>query len=223
MTEIKQNEPISLWSKFKKMLREVLIIVLGVTVSIWFTDKYNHYKEQGDVKTFLRDLREGLKADTMGLNKSKNKILEYRSDNILLENLTEGIIDSIKKAKGSIFFKSSLTTTKINIGDYEGFKSSGKIGTIDNKNLKKMILRYYQDDVPTLTEFEKYSKDRFVDVFDYMNNNADGNKRKFLTNLKFKVLMSGYNETASEMIDVYSEMIMNVKEIIAEIDKEVGK
>jgi uncharacterized protein (UPF0210 family) len=218
-----EQKQLNFWQKTKKLIREVGIIVLGVTISIWFTDKYNHYKEQGDVKTFLRDLREGLKADTVSMNNSKNKLLEYRSDNLLLENLTEAIIDSVKKVKGSVNFKTTITTTKINVGDYEGFKSSGRIGTIENKNLKKMILRYYQDDVPTLAELERYSKERYVDVFDYMNNNADKELRKRVTNPKFKSVMNTYNETASEMIGLYSQEIKNVEEIITEIDKEVGK
>jgi hypothetical protein len=219
-----ENKKPTFWEKTQKLIREIMIIVVGVTISIWFTDKYEHYKEQEDVKTFLKDLREELKADTTSLMASKNSLLKYRSDNELLERLTNTMIDSIKKVKGSVYFKTKITTTKINVGDFEGFKSSGKIGTIEHKELKKLILKYYQDAVPTLTELEKYNKKCYDGVMDYFTANAEkDNIRTVVLNPKFKKIIGLFNETSREMDNTYDDLIKQAVEIMGAIDKEVGK
>ncbi len=41
-------------------------------------------------------------------------------------------------------------STYYNSGRYEGFKSSGKVGTIENDKLKNNILIYYQQTIPNL-------------------------------------------------------------------------
>ncbi len=46
--------------------------------------------------------------------------------------------------------KTDLRLLSINFNNarYEGFKSSGKIGTIENNKLKNSILSYYQQTIP---------------------------------------------------------------------------
>ena len=218
-----ENTKTSLWEKTKKLIREVVIIVLGVTISIWFTDRYNHSKEQDDVKTFLRDLKEELKLDTTNLKSSKNALIKNYAGNLFLENLTEAVIDSLHKVKGTVNFNSDFTTTKINDGNYEGFKMSGKIGTIENKKLKKLTLQYYQNTVPSLVELEKFSRTQFFDILNFIQNDAEKDLKKTFLNKKFKELLVFYNKTTKSMDGCYDQMLKEAEEIMTEIDKAVGK
>jgi hypothetical protein len=153
MTSNKQNTQ-SIWSNIQKMLREVLIIIFGVTISIWFANWNDKRKEREEVKTFLVDLREDLIEDTVSMNRRiellKPNIQKYR----FAINLTNTQLDSITKAKGSVKFNFDIIPLQFNNGNYQGFKSSGKIGYIDNKELKKQILLYYEQAIPSLKEVE---------------------------------------------------------------------
>jgi Family of unknown function (DUF6090) len=144
MIEDKQNSPISLWGKIQKMLREVLIIVFGVTVSIWFANWNDKRKELAEVKEFLADIKQDLTQDTAYIRLRIDRIKPYIKDYDYALSLTSQQLDSLKKVKANVNLRFDLTPTQLNEGNYQGFKSSGKIGFIDDKNLKKKILEYYE-------------------------------------------------------------------------------
>ena len=52
-------------------------------------------------------------------------------------------------------------------------KSSGKIGLIENKNLKRQILKYSQEQIVGISELEKYRTNNFEKIIDYVQNNFD--------------------------------------------------
>ena len=160
MTENKLNSPISLWGKIQKMLREVLIIVFGVTVSIWFANWNDKRKELAEVKEFLADIKQDLTQDTAYIRLRIDRIKPYIKDYDYALSLTSQQLDSLKRVKTNVNLKFDLTPTQLNEGNYQGFKSSGKIGFIDDKNLKKKILEYYEQVIPSLKDIEKEHLDR---------------------------------------------------------------
>jgi len=71
-----------------------------------------------------------------------------------------------------------------------GFKSSGKIGYIENKKLKKLILAYYQKEIPALIDVENYYNTRLVQMVDGIIELADKSTRELLLNPKINMRLS---------------------------------
>ncbi len=72
------------------------------------------------------------------------------------KKLSAKAIDSIEASNAPITLELNPSFRTTNDGNYEGFKSSGKIGLIENKKLQKLILDYYQQKMKAISETEKY-------------------------------------------------------------------
>lgn len=139
----------SFGEKFKKIIIEILIIVFAVSLSIWFHGWSEHRHEQKEVKEFLEDLKVDLQNDISDL-KSQNELLQGTLYALRYFKSKE-TIDSIRTGKlvaNNLTINIFPSVDMNNVGVYESFKSSGKIGLIENNELKKSILHYYQKIVP---------------------------------------------------------------------------
>ena len=141
--------------KMGKIALEIVIIVFSIMVSLWLDNWNDKRKERTEVKEFLADLSEDLTQDTATIKSRMNKLKPYVKEYIFALNLTSGQLDSMKKAKGTVYLNFDFIPFQLNEGNYQGFKSSGKIGFIDNKDLKKQILAYHEQIIPGLKEVEK--------------------------------------------------------------------
>lgn len=201
--------------KVKEILIEIFIIVFAVTLSIWLHSWSEHRHQQKEVSEFLADLKEDLSLDIKSMQTAKDS-LSANADNILfLQLLTSTKIDSLT----SFGFHSSIGTTKINNGNYEGFKSSGKIGFIENKDLKKQILKYYQDSTPSVLEVEKINATQALKITDFWAENAQQDVKKTVLSPKFKTMLNMFQNTAKNSLELYEEAITVAKQIIDDIDK----
>jgi Family of unknown function (DUF6090) len=221
MTENKLNEPISLWSKFKKMLREVLIIVFGVTVSIWFANWNDKRKELAEVKEFLADVRQDLTEDTAAIRGKIEKLKPYIKDYTFARNLTVAQLDSIKKVKGNVYLNFDILPLQFNEGNYQGFKSSGKIGYIENKELKKQILAYHEQVIPSFKEIEKehlmFQKTLRNTFFNDMYSTKSA-KETFL-DPKIKTEINTAEQFGNFMIGISEISIQQVDSLLLQINK----
>jgi hypothetical protein len=145
----------SFQEKMGKILLEVVIIVFSIMVSLWLANWNDIRKERAEVKEFLADLREDLKEDTTSIRKGLGILKTHFKEYTFALNLTSSELDSIKKVKGAVYLNFDFIPSQFNEGNYQGFKSSGKIGFIDNKNLKKEILAYHEQLIPSFKELEK--------------------------------------------------------------------
>jgi hypothetical protein len=138
------------WEKVKEFFVEIFIIVFAVSLSIWLHDKSEHNHQQKEVREFLAGLREDLLKDINEMNDDKNSYLnqsatfKYISSVKLNEQLNK---DSLRKYYRWLFITTGLNQ---NNGRFEGFKSSGKIGSIEDKKLQNDIMDLYQEDIPSL-------------------------------------------------------------------------
>jgi len=112
-----------------------------------------------------------------------------------------------------------------NSGRFEGFKSSGKIGTIENKDLQNNIMDLYQENIPNLINSTNFYTSKKQSLFEYVNLNrkrlTDGS-----TNL-VSVLSSdpAYNICVTltfvqEILDRYDTCINKMNAIIRDINKQ---
>lgn len=157
------------WSDFgkkaKRVLTEIFIIVFSITLSIWLNNWSEHRKQIQEAREFLMDLSDDLSKDVKSMtdkNVSHSAILKTC---LQVANLTPAQLDTVR----NVSMNFALSTFKANNGNYEGFKSSGKIGYIEDKNLKKQILEYYQEYLPALYDVDKYQYSKHLEVWEQIN------------------------------------------------------
>lgn len=218
------NKEHSFKEKVKEVLTEIFIIVFAVTLSIWLHSWSEHRHQQEEASVFLGNLKNDLKNDIKNIDIEKKA---YQDSNIGYEKilaLTAPQLDSIYKSKNKVDFPIYSHGPKMNIGNYEGFKSSGKIGYIEDEKLKQRILNYYQIFVPAVSEVDKMYNDFLFKSFDKMIENADKPEEKLYSDPKFKKTVGFLVKLGKNNIRVYDE---NTKpeaiELIKAIEKEMNK
>jgi hypothetical protein len=212
------------WDKVKDIAVEIGIIVFAITLSIWFHNWSEHRHEQKDVKAFLIGLKGDLESDIKEIAedvesyKGAERTFKYITSLKINETASQ---DSINKYGRYI---GNTTGLNANAGRFEGFKSSGKIGHIENVQLQNDILDLYEEDIPHLIgntnaytknklEFASFIKDNIIRVTDTSSN--------------FKEIISSNGGFAhartlsntSEIIELYEVVIAKNKKIIAAIKK----
>jgi hypothetical protein len=143
--------------KLKEFLFEIFIIVFAVSLSIWLHSSSEHRHQQKEVKEFLISLKQQLKSDSASIVSIKNgytKIIQQSKN----KNDTP---------KDSIYL--NVPISPIDDGIYQGFKSSGKLGYIENKEIKASILTYYEKLLPLLNKFDEKLEDK-LKILNHENN-----------------------------------------------------
>src|SRR5215831_19335011 len=155
----------SFWEKLKEILIEIFIIVFAVSLSIWFHNWSDHRHEKKVAMAFLEGLRSDLKGDSLQIEKNKSLVLGLRG---MYDSLIEmpNTSHTPKDDSGSYRFIVSIITTRPNLGRYEGFKSSGKLETIEDDSLKQNILGYFQQATPDLAITENFINSMQLKILD---------------------------------------------------------
>jgi hypothetical protein len=112
-----------------------------------------------------------------------------------------------------------------NDGRFQGFKSSGKIGTIENKNLQNDVMDLYEENIPALlTSTSSYNAIK-LKFFDLILKNAK--RLTDTTDNMIEVIKSDevFNLSSAlsspvQVIQRYDDCIELMKKIITEINKE---
>ena len=216
----------TLSGKTKEILVEILIIVFAVTISIWLHSWSQHNHQQNEVKEFLADIRADINDNLKTMNGAKETLANSIASYSYLANLEERQYDSLVKTPQGDSLISKKMEVNILIrrnanGNYEGFKSSGKIGYIENKKLKKLILSYYQRSIPALVEVDSYYNQTLKEVINYYIEEAKRSTRENLFDPRFKTRIALTRNTAEGSKRSYEVIIEEAKELIAEIDKEM--
>ncbi|MEO7988477.1 MAG: hypothetical protein ABI663_02990 [Chryseolinea sp.] len=220
----KDGEP-SWWHKLKEFLLEIFIIVFAVSISIWFHDLSEKRHKQHDVDEFLNGLKTDLQRD----------IIELESDRKGFVNTTKAIAYI-----NGIPFQGKLNTDSVryygawfynevgfmpNDGRFEGFKSSGKIGDIEDKELQNDIMDLYQEDISSLLSSTTFFSERKGRLVDFLSKNIK-QQTDSTSNLK-SILVSDEARNicrnlffTSEIINRYDICIAKSKKIIEAIDRE---
>lgn len=219
-----KNKEHTLGDKVKEILIEIFIIVFAVTLSISLHSWSEHKHQQEEVKVFLENLKNDLQNDVKSIDIEKEA---YKKSNIDYEKilaLTPHQLDSIYKSKNKVEFPIYSHGPKMNIGNFEGFKSSGKIGYIEDEKLKQKILNYYQIYVPAINEVDKYYNDFLFKCFDKMIENADKSEQEMYADPKFKKTVEFLVKLGNNNIRVYEKNTKPLTiELIKEIEKELNK
>ena len=223
-----KTEPIkeSFLQKFRTFFLDIVVVIIGVTLSTLLYDKITNHNQQKDVKKFLLGLKADFANDIKEMEEDTNaynmqrKVFTYMS-NVKKKEIIS--IDSIKKIGDMYLFN----TTRLvpNNSRYEGFKSAGKISTIEDNSLQNDILNLYQEDIPSLLNSTDGYIERKMKFINYMSDNRV--KETDSTNNFYKLVATEkcYSYTqqltgVEEIIDRYNICIKRMQKISLEIDKQ---
>lgn len=210
----------SFGEKVKETIVEIFIIVFAVTLSIWLHNWSEHRHEQQEVKEFLTGLKSDLTDDIRQLEENRNTVIKLDSNFSFVSAVTKNTTLSDDEIGHYLYF--DLGLTKPNIGRYEGFKSSGKIGAIENDSLKENILVFYQQTLSHLEFAENYVNTLQSKILDLEIDKGDNIKMvDFVTSTKMKSLFSLGVHNLGVNIREYTNAIRQAKNIIAQIDEEI--
>lgn len=212
------------WHKFKEFAIEILIIVFAVSLSIWLHERSEHAHQQKEVKEFLVGLRSDLKQDIAEMENDREsfagslRAFQYVTSLKFNEILNK---DSVEKHRYKI---DNATVLVPNSGRFEGFKSAGKIGLIENEELQSNIMDLYQEDIPFLMLQTTLYNDLKQQLKEYCIRNV---KRTSTGNNLNLVLSTDEAQNwaknllgVDEIIKGYDRCIARNKKIIKEIEKE---
>ena len=141
----------TIFEKLKEVGVEIFIIVFAVTLSIWLHSWSDHRHEQKEVGDFLKGLKEDLTKDIAMLQHKKSVIAQLDSGYQVLMKTA-----SLPADVNSSLLHFDVSIIRPAIGRYEGFKSSGKIGLIEDDSLKQLLLVYYEQTIPDLVYGEGF-------------------------------------------------------------------
>jgi hypothetical protein len=217
------NNPV--WHKVADFILEIFIIVFAITVSIFFHDRSELKHQRHETREFLLGLKQDLKTDIEEMNQDKNsffqsqKAFKYITSRKLNGSLNP---DTIRNYNTWIFNTTGLVP---NSGRFEGFKSSGKIGTIENKELQDNIMDLYQENIPNLINSTNFYTSKKQSLFEYV---ALNRKRLTDSTTNLATLLSSdpaYNfcvplTFVGEILDRYDTCINKMNAIIRDINKQ---
>ena len=209
-----KNPQHSFGEKVKEVLMEIFIIVFAVTLSIWLHSWSEHNHQKKEAREFLRDIQDELAIDLKSMKEKRASLDTVFNSSVQLLDST-----NVKVLTGKISINFSLTTFKANDGNYQGFKSSGKIGYIENKELKKKILSYYENELPALYDVDKYQYEKQLEVWELINSLG---KKEFFTDPTFRAKLTLDAQITEALIKSYSSVIDDATEIDKEITKELA-
>ncbi|PWT98201.1 MAG: hypothetical protein C5B52_12600 [Bacteroidetes bacterium] len=215
----------NIWRKIREFLVEVFIIVFAITLSIWFHNRSEHSQQQDEVKEFLLGLKSDLEHDLveMANDKESYERQKYIFSYVTSPNLKGGLNkDTLRENRSWLFNTTALSP---NNGRFEGFKSSGHIGQIENKELQNDIMDFYQEDIVTLLS----STDAYIMIkrkfFDFEIQNLK--RTSDSTNNLIEILLldqaqnlCGALRYPNEVISRYETCMAKARKIINEIKAE---
>ena len=219
------NKELTIWHKISEFLIEITIIVFAVSISIWFHNMSEHKHQQEEVKQFLMGLRADLEQDIKEMENDKESYQKQSAIFTYLRNLRMNQLPNrdTLNANGNWIF--NTTALNPNDGRFQGFKSSGKIGTIENDSLQNDIMDLYEENIPALL----HSTDSYIRIktlfIDLLNKNSkrltdstDNMIEVIKTDESFNLCRALCRP--DQVLERYDQCIQLMEKIIARIDKE---
>jgi hypothetical protein len=220
-----KNKEHSAGEKIKEIAIEIGIIVFAVTLSIWLHGWSDHRQEQKETKEFLLGLKSDLAKDIRGLQEDKTGLIREDSNFQFLRAIDEDHrVDTASDHFITHYLDFALFATHASIGRYEGFKSSGKLGTIENDSLKQTIMEYYQQTIPGLTDEEELVNSFEQKLIDMeVNKDEKENFRDLAKSFKMRALLEYTTNNIEGVIRYCDSTTLQAKKIssmIARYEKE---
>lgn len=124
------------------ILAELLMLVVGINIALWFEGKFEDFKDAETEQLYLQGLHDDLTKDLDSLDKriagNKGKIGRLESIIGMLPNLADA---STEEIAGLIFEPSSYDFFQPSDFTYRSMQDSGDFRLLSDPELKKSLLR----------------------------------------------------------------------------------
>ena len=220
------------WHKLKEILFEIAIIVFAITFSLWMHNRSEHGHQQEIVKNFLLCVKIDLQSDLTEMESDVQSLKQRKAAIRYLMNMRGTSANKVANEDSNIVYGNYLTYNSTflipNNGRYEGFKSSGQLGFIENTNLQNSVADYYQEQLNILLrvseDLNQFIQNQF---YPYLSSHLqlkedlnDAGLNGLVKNDEFINLMKRYYAHMDAAIGLYNGTIRKTKEIIKLIDEE---
>jgi hypothetical protein len=215
-----KNREHTLWEKVREVAVEIFIIVFAVTLSIWLHNWSDHRAEQKATDEFLAGLKVDLTRDIKEMRDNRTAWIGQDSIFNYLDSIRHNkAIDTVSEQDIGDHFRFRSLTTFSNIARYDGFKSSGKLGTIENDSLKQAILSYYQQTIPSVNSLEETVNTNQTKLMDaQFDKDEKMTIRAFAKSFKAFAYLSVCRQNLEPAIQLYADAIDEAKGIVKRID-----
>jgi hypothetical protein len=150
------------WGTFKEIAIEIGIIVFAITLSIWFHSWSEKRHDQAQVVSFLKDLKIDLTKNLKQFEVQKKQYEYFQNSFIFFyysQSKKDLPRDSLAKYLPAIQQTDPFITRT---GQYEGFKSAGKLINIEDKKVLTDLTGLYQEDIPLIiSSINEYNTFKF--------------------------------------------------------------
>ncbi len=219
------NKELTIWHKISEFLIEMTIIVFAVSISIWFHNMSEHKHQQEEVKQFLTGLKADLTQDIREMTNDKESYHKQSEIFTYLSRLKKNLTPDKDTLNAYGNWLTNTTGLNPNDGRFQGFKSSGKIGTIENDSLQNDIMDLYEENIPTLlhsTDAYVRIKNMFFDLLVKNTKRLTDSTDNMIEVIKSDEAFNLYRPLSSpvQVLERYDLCIQLMEKIIAEIDKE---
>jgi len=213
------------WEKAKEIVIEILIIVFAVTFAAYIERTREHAKEQSEAREFLLGFKNDLKNEIQHLNESKNALDAMQKDYRAILALKAKEVDSLKKNHITSSFYIPRFDSHPVTGRYDGFKSSGRIQTIENDSLRNAILTLQEQDLPFIQFSEGVFNGNQKRLEDLLLEGTDTESSKskdavqLLTSARGRFIIDFAMNYSTAVIKGYDNAIKDSEKVIARIEK----
>jgi hypothetical protein len=208
-------------NKLRSITGEILVIGFAVSFSIWINSRSEKIKEQEEVLDFLLICQEEIAGDTADLRRCKTEIENALEVNIFMSRITPAILDSIKANNLNVSFDGKPLIRQTHVAGYEGFKTSGRLGNIENKNLKRKIMEYYEVLMPSLSRAEELYNTNTGKTVDLIMDRASEKGKDAFLEKRIQMQLNLNLTMASSMAPTYANVLDWAENFQAELNKEI--
>jgi hypothetical protein len=149
-SEIWSNPTVSLLKKVKKITFEMSVIIGSILLAQYIERLREQRHDEREAKEFLLGLKEDISEDIVEINDVVESFGEYKALYSFLGNYNPAKVPNKDSINDIIMLMRSNAFLRPNTSRFEGFKTSGKLDQIENKEILNDILAFYQDAIPKL-------------------------------------------------------------------------
>ncbi|HEV3414280.1 MAG TPA: hypothetical protein VG101_17490 [Puia sp.] len=213
------------------MLIEIAIIVFAVSLSIWFHNWSDSLHERKEEREFLLGMKTDIQADLENARGDRDFYatqlyrLEYFQRVAIGQPLSS---DSLMAYQG-VFF--SNTNLEPHISRYEGLKGSGKLGIIENADLRNNIINLHEEAIKHAEILDGYYTDYVNRISNYIQEHASLspdyksilNSRDLVRTSQMRFLMVyGTSFLSRNVISANDTCIVRCQRLIRQINEELN-
>ncbi|MBC8084083.1 MAG: hypothetical protein H7Z21_12805 [Hymenobacter sp.] len=178
-------------SRVGEILLEIGIIVFAITLSIWLHSWQEHRHDQARERQFLLGLQQDLAEDLQEIKADSAALMRQMRGLRYFKNLAAEPLraDSISYYGSTL---TNLTWLTPNDSRFQGLKSSGALGIVENEELLNLILTYYERTTTNLTANARtFSEYKRQTIGPYLDLHLEPDRRNLLAVMQ-RVPMQNY-------------------------------